>query len=45
MIQKNQPEISVYIAMSIDGYIARKDGSKEWLERGHVADKDYKIQY
>lgn len=36
-----RPEISVYIAMSIDGYIARKDGSIDWLEQGHVGDEDY----
>jgi dihydrofolate reductase len=41
MTEKIQPKISVYIAMSIDGYIARKDGSIDWLERGHVGDEDY----
>jgi dihydrofolate reductase len=41
MTEKTQPKISVYIAMSIDGYIARKDGSIDWLERGHVGDEDY----
>ncbi len=41
MTEKTQPKISVYIAMSIDGYIARKDGSLDWLERGHVGDEDY----
>lgn len=41
MNEKTQPKISVYIAMSIDGYIARKDGSIDWLERGHVGDEDY----
>ncbi len=37
----NHPKISIYIAMSIDGYIARKDGSLDWLERGHVGEEDY----
>lgn len=37
----DRPKISVYIAMSIDGYIARKDGSIDWLEYGHVGDEDY----
>jgi dihydrofolate reductase len=42
MSQQNRPHISVYIAMSIDGYIARKDGGIEWLERGeHVPGEDY----
>lgn len=27
-----RPKISVYIATSIDGYIARKDGELDWLE-------------
>lgn len=35
------PKISIYIAMSIDGYIARKDGGLDWLEYGHVGDEDY----
>lgn len=41
MIQKNYPKISVYIAMSIDGYIARKDGGLDWLNYGHIGDEDY----
>ena len=41
MTEKTQPKISAYIAMSIDGYIARKDGSIDWLEQGHVGDEDY----
>lgn len=41
MSKKERPKISVYIAMSIDGYIARKDGSIDWLERGHVGNEDY----
>ncbi len=27
-----KPKISVYIATSVDGYIAREDGSLDWLE-------------
>lgn len=30
---KNRPEISIYIATSIDSYIARDDGSLDWLDR------------
>lgn len=26
------PKISIYIATSIDGYIAREDGSVDWLD-------------
>lgn len=38
---KDRPKISIYIAMSIDGYIARKDGGLDWLEYGHTGDEDY----
>ena len=41
MTQNNRPKISIYIAMSIDGYIARKDGGLDWLEYGHIGDEDY----
>lgn len=41
MTQKGRPKISIYIAMSIDGYIARKDGGLDWLEYGHTGDEDY----
>lgn len=27
--------------MSIDGYIAKKDGNLNWLEYGHTGDEDY----
>lgn len=37
----SRPKVSVYIATSIDGYIARKDGSFDWLQYGHVGDEDY----
>jgi dihydrofolate reductase len=37
----NKPKISVYIATSIDGYIARKDHSLDWLERVGGFDEDY----
>lgn len=36
-----RPKISVYIATSIDGYIARKDGNLDWLQYGHTGDEDY----
>ncbi len=41
MKQSERPKISIYIAMSIDGYIARKDGGLDWLEYGHTGDEDY----
>jgi len=37
-----RPKISVYIATSIDGYIARKDGGLDWLESIPInPDEDY----
>ena len=36
-----RPEVSIYIATSIDGYIARKDGNIDWLLYGHTGDEDY----
>lgn len=39
--QPTRPKISIYIATSIDGYIARKDGELDWLQYGHEGDEDY----
>jgi len=41
MSKKQRPKISVYIALSIDGYIARKDNSLDWLDRVGGFDEDY----
>lgn len=35
------PRVSVYIASSIDGFIAREDGSLEWLDRVYTEEEDY----
>lgn len=40
----DRPKISIYIATSIDGYIARKDGSLDWLDRVGGFDEDYGFQ-
>ena len=32
-----QPKISVFIATSLDGFIARKDGSLDWLNRANAS--------
>jgi dihydrofolate reductase len=37
----NRPKVSVYIAASVDGYIARKDGSLDWLECVGGSEEDY----
>lgn len=34
-------KISVYIATSLDGFIARKDGSLDWLPPGSDGSEDY----
>jgi dihydrofolate reductase len=44
MNKKKRPKISVYIALSIDGYIARKDDSLDWLDRVGGFDEDYGFQ-
>ena len=36
-----RPKLSVYIAASIDGFIARKDNSLDWLDRVGGFDEDY----
>ena len=36
-----RPKISIYIAASIDGYIARKDNSLDWMDRVGGYDEDY----
>ena len=39
--QFSRPKVSIYIASSIDGYIARKDGNLDWLHYCHTGDEDY----
>lgn len=41
MTDKERPKISIYIAASIDGYIARKDNSLDWMDRVGGYDEDY----
>lgn len=36
-----RPKISIYIATSIDGYIARNNGNLDWLQYGHSGEEDY----
>lgn len=44
MARSDRPKISIYIATSIDGYIARRDGSLDWLDRVGGFDEDYGFQ-
>lgn len=37
----NRPRCSVYIAQSVDGFIARPDGGLEWLDRVQLPGEDY----
>ncbi len=36
-----RPHVSVYLAISLDQFIARPDGSLDWLERVQDAGEDY----
>lgn len=36
-----RPQCSVFIAASLDGYIARPDGGLDWLARVHAEGEDY----
>jgi dihydrofolate reductase len=38
---KERPKISIYIAASLDGFIARSDNSLDWLDRVGGFDEDY----
>jgi dihydrofolate reductase len=40
----SRPKVSIYIATSIDGYITRKDGGLDWLDRVGGFDEDYGFQ-
>ena len=44
MNKNERPRISIYIATSIDGYIARKDNSLDWMDRVGGFDEDYGFQ-
>lgn len=43
-VQGSRPSVSIYIAVSIDGYIARQDGGLDWLDRVGGFDEDYGFQ-
>ncbi len=36
-----RPKVSIYIAESIDGYIAKEDGSLDWLDIVNIKGEDY----
>ena len=38
---QQHPQVSVYIAVSLDGFIARADGRLDWLEPMQVPNEDY----
>lgn len=37
-------QVTLYIATSLDGYIAREDGSIDWLESADTGEEDYGYQ-
>lgn len=40
----DRPRCSAFLALSLDGFIARKDGSIDWLSRVELAGEDYGFQ-
>jgi len=41
MLEQDRPKISIYIATSIDGYIAQDDGNLDWLDCVGGSNEDY----